>query len=51
MTAYGVLVIAVGTGDRLNLNWADVVLHAGPPWWPGAASTHHPGHSHAASVS
>jgi hypothetical protein len=36
MTAYGVLVVAVGTGDRLNLNWADVVLHAGPPWWQRA---------------
>jgi hypothetical protein len=36
MTAYGVLVVAVGTGDRLNLNWADVVLHAGPPLWQRA---------------
>jgi hypothetical protein len=36
MTAYGVLVVAVGTGDRPNLNWADVVLHAGPPWWQRA---------------
>ncbi|WP_370964616.1 DUF4383 domain-containing protein [Amycolatopsis sp. cg9] len=27
LSAYSVLVLSFGTGDRLNLNWADVVLH------------------------
>ncbi|WP_326952866.1 MULTISPECIES: DUF4383 domain-containing protein [unclassified Amycolatopsis] len=26
-SAYSVLVVSVGTGDRFNLNWADVILH------------------------
>ncbi len=26
-SAYSVLVLSFGTGDRFNLNWADVVLH------------------------
>ncbi|MEU8633590.1 DUF4383 domain-containing protein [Amycolatopsis sp. NPDC048633] len=25
--AYSILVLTVGTGDRINLNWADVILH------------------------
>lgn len=27
ISAYSILVLTVGTGDRINLNWADVVLH------------------------
>ncbi|WIX92404.1 DUF4383 domain-containing protein [Amycolatopsis sp. DG1A-15b] len=26
-SAYSVLVLSFGTGDRFNLNWADVILH------------------------
>lgn len=27
ISAYNLLVVTVGTGDRLNVNWADVIVH------------------------